>query len=121
MVVRSLDVKNDQFRPCGKNEELLGREVPYFSAIGALMYLANCTRPYIAFSVNLLARYSFAPTRRHWNGIKHILRYLRGTTDMTLFYSRELKQQLVGYVDVGYLSDSHKGRSQTGFCPTGFY
>ena len=55
--------------------------MPYFSAIGALMYLANYTRPDIAFAVNLLVRYSFAPTRRHWNGIKHILRYLSGTTD----------------------------------------
>ena len=31
---------------------------------------------------------------------------------MSLFYSRELKQQLLGYVDVGYISDSNKGRSQ---------
>ncbi|RVW67129.1 Valencene synthase [Vitis vinifera] len=98
------------------DESLLGPEVPYLSAIGALMYLANCTRPDIAFSVNLLARYSSAPTRRHWNGIKHILRYLRGTTDMGLFYSRESKQQLLGYADAGYLSDPHKGRSQTGYC-----
>ncbi|RVW18477.1 Retrovirus-related Pol polyprotein from transposon TNT 1-94 [Vitis vinifera] len=84
MVVRSLDVKKTHF-VLAKNEELLGPEVPYLSAIGALMYLANCTRPDIAFSVNLLARYSSAPTRRHWNGIKHILRYLRGTTDMVYF------------------------------------
>ena len=65
MIVRSLDVKNDLFRPCEKGEELLGPEVPYLSVIGALMYLATCTRPDIAFSVNLLARYSSAPTRRH--------------------------------------------------------
>ncbi|KAL0347471.1 UNVERIFIED_CONTAM: Secreted RxLR effector protein [Sesamum calycinum] len=77
MVVRSLDVKNDPFRPRESDEELLGPEVPYLSAIGALMYLANHTRPDITFAVNLLARYSSAPTRRHWNGIKHILRYLR--------------------------------------------
>ncbi|WKA05539.1 hypothetical protein VitviT2T_023501 [Vitis vinifera] len=115
MVIRSLDVKKDSFRPCEKDEELLGPEVPYLSVIGALMYLANCTRPDIAFSVNLLARYSSAPTRRHWNGIKHLLRYLRGTTDMGLFYSRESKQQLLGYADARYLSDPHKGRSQTGY------
>ncbi|WJZ98368.1 hypothetical protein VitviT2T_016896 [Vitis vinifera] len=115
MVVRSLDVKNDPFRPCEKDEELLGPEVPYLSAIGAFIYLANCTRPNIAFSVNLLARYSSAPTRRHWNGIKYILRYLCRTTDMGLFYSRESKQQLLGYADAGYLSDPHKGRSQTGY------
>ena len=59
-----------------KDEELFGHEVPYLSAIGELIYLANCIRPNIAFSINLLARYSFVPTRRHWNGIKHILRYL---------------------------------------------
>ena len=49
------------------------------------MYLANYTRPDIVFVVNLLARYSSAPTRRHWNGIKHILRYLHETTDWDYF------------------------------------
>ena len=48
-----------------KDEELLGPEVPYLSAIGALMYLANCIGPNITFSVNLLARYSSAPTQRY--------------------------------------------------------
>ncbi|WKA03494.1 hypothetical protein VitviT2T_021601 [Vitis vinifera] len=109
MVVRSLDVKNDSFRPCKKkDEELLGLEVPYLSAIGALIYLVNYIRPNIAFSVNLLAIYSSAPTRRHWNGIKHILRYLCGITSMGLFYSRESKQQLLGYADAEYLSYPYK-------------
>ena len=62
MVVRSLDVHKDPYRPCDEDEELLGPEVPYLSAIGALMYLANCTRPDIAFAVNLLARFSSTPT-----------------------------------------------------------
>ena len=65
MVVRSLEVTKDSFLPKEENEELLGPEVPYLSAFGALMYLANYTRPDIAFSVNLLARYSSAPTKRH--------------------------------------------------------
>ena len=65
MVVRSLDVKKDHFHPRDENEEILGPEVPYLSIIGALMYLANCSRPDIAFSVNLLTRYNSSPTRRH--------------------------------------------------------
>ena len=113
MVVRSLDVNKDRFRPCENDEEFLGPEVPYLSAIGALMYLANNTRPDITFSINLLARFSSSPTRRHWNGIKHVFRYLRGTIDMGLFYSNDSKSLLVGYVDAGYLLDPHKGRSQT--------
>ncbi|KAK2376223.1 putative mitochondrial protein [Trifolium repens] len=115
MVVRSLDVEKDPFKPKEKDEELLGPEVPYLSAIGALLYLANYTRPDIAFSVNLLSRYSSSPTRRHWNGVKHILRYLRGTMDMGLFYPKVPKLELIGYADAGYLSDPHKGRSQTGY------
>ncbi|KAL6532370.1 hypothetical protein OROGR_014340 [Orobanche gracilis] len=56
MVVRTLEVSKDPFRPLENGEKILGPEVPYLSAIGALTYLANCTRPDIAFSVNLLAR-----------------------------------------------------------------
>ena len=115
MVVRSLEVTKDPFRPKEKNEELLGPEVPYLSAIGALIYLANYTRLDIAFSVNLLARYGSTLTKRHWNGIKHILRYLHGTSDMGLFYSKAMEPQLLGYADAGYLLDPHKARSQTGY------
>ncbi|XP_070015812.1 secreted RxLR effector protein 161-like [Nicotiana sylvestris] len=99
MVVRSFKVNKDLFRPPEEDEKLLGPKVPYLSAIGALMYFANATRPDITFSVNLLARYSSSPTRRYWNRIKHILRYLKGTLDM----------------DAGYLSDPYKARSQTGY------
>ena len=58
MVVCSLKVNKDLFHPKEDNEELFGPKVPYLNAINALMYLANCIRPNIAFSVNLLARYS---------------------------------------------------------------
>ena len=96
-----------------KDEELLGPKVPYLSSIGTLIYLANCTRPNIAFSINLLARYSSAPTQKHWNGIKHMLCYLHETAYIGLFYLRESKQQLFGYADAEYLSNPYKGKSQT--------
>jgi len=59
MVVRSLDVTKDPFRPPECDSEILGPKVPYLSAIGALMYLSTHTRPDITFAINLLARYSF--------------------------------------------------------------
>ena len=79
------------------------------------MCLANYTRLDIAsfFLVNLLAKYSYTPTRKHWNDIKHILRYLRRITNMGLFYSNESNEQLLGYANVGYISNPHKARSQT--------
>ena len=65
MVVRSFDVKKDPSRPYENGEKLFGPEVPYLSAIGAFMYLANCTCLDIAFSVNSLAKYSYAATQRY--------------------------------------------------------
>ena len=91
-----------------------GLEVSYLSAIGALMYIVNNTRSDIAFLVNLLARYSFSPTKRHWNRIKDILfRYLQGTINMRLLYSNKSKFNLVGFANSEYLFDPHKTRSQT--------
>jgi hypothetical protein len=115
MVVRSLDLEKDVFRPREEGEEILGSEFPYLSLIGALMYLANSTRPDIAFAVNLLARHSAAPTRRHWTGGKQILRYLNGTKDLGLFFRKTNDPTLIGYADAGYMSDPHNARSQTGF------
>ena len=115
MVVGSLDVKNDPFHHCIKYEELLGLKVPYLSAIGALMYLVNCTCIDIACFINLLTRYSSTPTRRPWNSITHILRFLCGTTYISLFYSRESKLQFLRYANVGYFSDLDKARSQIGY------
>ena len=76
MIGRSLQQDKDPLRPKEEGEEILGPEFPYLSAVGALMYLANCTRADIAFAVNLLARYSSEPTKRHWKGIKDVFRYL---------------------------------------------
>ena len=55
MVVRSLEPHKDLFRPKEPDEEILGPEVPYLNVIGVLMYLEQCTRPDIAFVINLLA------------------------------------------------------------------
>ena len=114
IVVYSLDAKKDPFRPLKEDEEILVLKVPYLSAIGALMYLVNCTRLNIVFVVNLLARYSSTPTKKHWNRIKHILRYLHRKTKIELFYSGS-NSKLIGHADAGYLSDPHKKRLQTGY------
>ena len=73
IVVRSLGLDTDPFRPKMDDEDDLGPEMPYLGAIGDLMYLATHTRPDISFAVNLLSRFSSCPTQRHWNGIKHVL------------------------------------------------
>ena len=88
MVVRSLDLEKDPFRPREEGEEVLGSEYPYLSLIGALMYLANSTRFDIAFAVNLLARHSAAPTKSHWIRGKQVLIYLNVKKDLRLFFGK---------------------------------
>jgi hypothetical protein len=124
MICRSLDPKKDLFHPRDDDEDILEAEVPYLSAIGALLYLAQCTRPDISFAVNLLARYSFAPTQRHWTGIKIIFRYLKGTIDMSLFYpyreSRKygkMGEEPMPFVDAAeYCDRPFHRRPSTGRC-----
>jgi hypothetical protein len=115
MVVRALEIDTDPFWPRQEGEEVLGSKYPYLSVIRTLMYLANNTRPDIAFAVNLLKRYSVALTMRHWNGVKDVLRYLRGTSDLGLFYPKNQDMGLIGYADAGYLSDPHNSKSQICF------
>ncbi|KAM2191606.1 hypothetical protein ACFX1Q_027392 [Malus domestica] len=117
MVIRFLDTKKDPFCAKEDDEMVFDPGVPYLSAIGALLYLAQCTRPDMAFSVNFLARYSSAPTIHHWKGVKDVLRYLHETADMGLFYSEKSTndQILIGYIHAGFLFDPHKAGLQTGY------
>jgi hypothetical protein len=56
----------------------------YRGIIGALLYLAGSTRPDIAFSVGVLARYQEVSTDEHWKRAKRVLRYLQSTMEYGL-------------------------------------
>ena len=78
-----------------------------------MLYLDQYIRPDIALSVNILARFNSAPIQSHWNEIKHLFRYLYGTKDLELFYTKSNNfSDLLDYVDVEYLYDPQKARSQ---------
>jgi hypothetical protein len=64
--------------------------------------LTTHTRPDIAFATSMLARHSQSPTIRHWNGVKHLLRYLRGTADLGLYYRKTDKPEISGYAFSGF-------------------
>lgn len=106
---------DDPYRPCEEEEEPLSEQYPYLAAVGGLLYLATSTRPDIAFAISVLARHSSRPTLRHWNGIKHLLCYLKGTEDLGLHYTRSMDPKLVGYADAGYKSDPATSKFQTGY------
>jgi hypothetical protein len=103
--------------PKTDQEKAYMSKVPYASAIGSLMYAMVCTRPDIAHAVGAVSRYMGNPGKQHWEAVKWILRYLRGTSDMSLcFTGADLKLQ--GYVDADLAGDVDSRKSTTGFVYT---
>ena len=70
--------------PKGEEEKGKMSKVPYASAIGSLMYAMVCTRPDIAHAVGVTSWYLANPGKEHWEAVKWIMRYLRGTSKMCL-------------------------------------
>lgn len=85
------------------------------SIVGALQYVV-ITRPDIAFSVNKVCQYMHKPLDVHFKAVKRILRYLQGTLDYGLQFTRHLKLVLEAYSDASWGSDVDDGRSTSGFC-----
>jgi len=88
-------------------------DVPYRQAIGSLLYLALSTRPDITFAVVCLSKYTAEPRKIHWNAIKRIFRYLKGTIDLALCYQKD-QPFLVGYSDANFATDLDR-RSISGY------
>jgi hypothetical protein len=61
-------------------------KVPYLLTIGSVMYVMVCTRPNIAHVVGFVSRYMNNLGKEHWEVVKWILRYLRGTTTHALYF-----------------------------------
>jgi hypothetical protein len=59
----------------------------YRHLVGSLRYLAH-TRPDLAFSVGYVSRFMQRPTTEHQQVVKRIIRYVAGTLDHDLYYSR---------------------------------
>ncbi|KAG3188614.1 hypothetical protein PC128_g12117 [Phytophthora cactorum] len=92
---------------------------PYRKAIGMLMYLATSTRPDMAFAVGQLSRFVGNPLMKHVGTLKRVLRYLAGTLDYSITYSRQREEKkevvLEGFCDSDWANDPEQRKSTTGF------
>ena len=70
----------------------------YRSMIGFLLYL-TASQPNIAFSVGVCARFQSNPKVSHLNVVKRIIKYVSGTCDFGLPYSKESNVSLAGYLN----------------------
>ena len=96
------------------------KNIPYRQLVGALLYLANCTRPDLAQAVSSCARFGSNPGAIHWTALKRVLRYLSGTRALGLVFGRQLDVGVPlncvhGYVDGDWGGDADDRRSTTGY------
>nr|GFB03452.1 copia protein [Tanacetum cinerariifolium]GFB03487.1 copia protein [Tanacetum cinerariifolium] len=73
----------------------------YRSMIGSLMYLTS-SRPYIVHPTCVCARYEAQPTEKHFKEVKRIFRYLYGTVNIGLWYTKDFGFELTGFSDADY-------------------
>ena len=95
------------------------RSIPYMNAVGALMYLAIATRPDIAYTVGKLARFNSDPGRRHWQAVKHVFRYIKGTLDLKLTYRAE-DSPISSHPFIAYSDSDYAGCPDTRCSTSGY-
>ena len=87
----------------------------YRSMIGCLLFLI-ASRLDISFSVGVCARFQANPKISHLTAIKRIIKYVNGTSDFGLFYSKELNISFVGYSNADWAGNADDIKSTTGGC-----
>ena len=103
--------------PSSDDEKEDMKKVPYASAVGSLMYAMVCTRPDIAHAVGVVSRFLSNPGREHWNAVKWVMRYLCGTSSLSLCFGTG-KPILCGYTDSDMAGDVDTRKSTSGYLVT---
>ncbi|CAM8947906.1 unnamed protein product [Rhodiola kirilowii] len=85
----------------------------YRSMIGSLLYL-TASRPDIAHAVGVCARYQANPNESHQMNVTRIIRYVCGTADYGLWYTKDSSSCLVGYCDADWAGNAEDRKSTSG-------
>ena len=90
--------------------------------VGSLHYSACWTRPDISFAVSELSRFVSSPGQKHMAAVKHLLRYLQGSHELGLKYSKpgnscpgDRPNMLWGFVDSDWAGCPDSRQSTSGY------
>ena len=88
--------------------------VPYALAVWSLMYVMVCTRPDITHVVGVVSRFLSNLENEHWEDVKWILKYLKGTLGICLCFKKG-NLTLQGFSDVDVGGDFNTKKSTIGY------
>ena len=86
----------------------------YRKAVGNLLYLSGSSRPDLCYAVCKISQKCNDPTKKDWNDVKHILRYLKHTCDLKLNYERK-NAPIEIYCDSDWANDKDCRKSISGY------
>ena len=89
-------------------------DIMYKQLVGSLMYL-TVTRPNLMYVMSLISRFMASPIKLHLQATKRVLRYLKGTVDLGVFYKNEGNGELMAYTDSDYARDVDDRKSTSGY------
>ncbi|KAF2888794.1 hypothetical protein ILUMI_17379 [Ignelater luminosus] len=90
-----------------KPEDKILLENKYRQVIGSLMYAVTGTRPDLCSAVIILSRYQNCVSTKVWIALKHALRYVKGTPDLSLVYRRIPEAPpICGFVDANWTGNT---------------
>ncbi|KAA0060051.1 retrotransposon ty1-copia subclass [Cucumis melo var. makuwa] len=71
---------------------------------------------YLGYAMSMISRFMSNPKKEHWNAVKWVLRYFKGSASVSLCYSKDRDKStlLEGFTDVDYVADLDKRRSLSG-------
>ncbi|KAJ9542664.1 hypothetical protein OSB04_029170 [Centaurea solstitialis] len=111
-------MKTPMAPPLSLDKDSKGKPVDvtlYRGMIGSLLYL-TASHPDIMYSTCLCARYQAEPKESHLTAVKRIFRYLKGTPNLGLWYSKDSGFDLTAYSDSDFAGCKIDWKSTTGGC-----
>lgn len=97
------------------NSDKIKSDKPYRELLGSLMYIMLSSRPDLCFSVAYMGRHQQNPSDLHWQHLKRIVRYLKGTKTLKLCFNEGRSESIVGYADADWASDIVDRKSVSGY------
>ena len=89
---------------------------PYRAIVGSLIYIISGARPDLCYIVTKLSQNMARPTEANLIAAKHVLRYLKGTTERSLEFRKGVDYlKLVGFCDSNWAGDVVDIRSMSGY------
>lgn len=85
---------------------------PYSSAVGGLLWVAQCTRADVSFAVNRFSQFLQRPSKTHWEVALQVLSYLHRSKSKKLVLDGDLST-VNAYSDADWAEDRHERESTT--------